>query len=1072
MTTPKAKLHQLYSNSESKPRYVTEAVLLDTSDQFSAAAAGGGGGGGGVSVSQIFATSAQPSFFCTLHLPDGTSVVSETCRRKKDAEQDAAQKALTQVHSAYLSQGTLKKATLEETWTALIARVEAAFSNHHVLKYKPLVEHFRIALKKSDTGSVKVPATVLSSLDTKIISLCQTLDDKCKRDPTRVVRLVCCAAKMSSSLRCDQDGLWICKVEPFSLDVKEVLLEESELEDGSIPQTEAKNVQFEAIYIPFALEKMVSIIQIVLGSSDYFLDVVAHQLGVKDGAHVLISRSVTKAPSGTRLYWSLPQHLQPVAVPQSEADCFEVEKSVKGVIFPKPLQYTYSERSQDEYKPKLKNVRASKLVGYDVYGDAILAAIGSSWQSEGKLSSSSISLASYYRWLLGRFPGGNYKLSRDALLTAELPTTYTSKTQWRGLLPRPLLFDFCHQYHLPDPVFFLFHCEERESISFHASEKCNGMQVDDDQEVQLSVQEYGKKFSEDFCVQYENGKQQRPGTDIQGPYKCKVKIILEDYRVVEFESERIFRNRNDAIQSAALKTLLSLDRNCDNSLFLSKDQENYDQFSSGGVLIDNATGADGRELKPSSRSLSDPLKMDQRTNKDEEIVDSMVENGGDHSLVSSDITAKNNPSVPGTSEISQPYNFEIISANDNVGKRPLAGSMVCVEYKARLVAPGLDQIIDANQNFEFELGSGAVIGVMDICVANLCEGQTARFHAPLPPKSLLHAAQAIKFDKNDDLQYGELTVEYTVTLLKVLEPPEERMESALFSPPLSKQRVDFALQLIEKIKPVSLVDLGCGSGSLLEAIVEQSTDLVHVAGVDISQRSIIRAAKALQTKLGKQHFHPPRSCNSSNSVALYVGSIAESDSRLANFDIATCIEVVEHMDSEPLSKIGESILGGLSPKVLMLSTPNIEYNPILQHLVRHAETPETASETINKHIDGESIRDVEEVEKHESVIKLRNDDHRFEWTRAEFRDWALRLASEYGYAVEFSGVGGSGDEDGPGFASQIAIFTRMDLSHPYIGNQTQNETPKEIISGFSPVSRPYMELWKWSSAALHVNMQP
>mmetsp|Transcript_11528 Transcript_11528/g.34570 ORF Transcript_11528/g.34570 Transcript_11528/m.34570 type:complete len:131 (+) Transcript_11528:33-425(+) len=64
---------------------------------------------------------------------------------------------------------------------------------------------------------------------------------------------------------------------------------------------------------------------------------------------------------------------------------------------------------------------------------------------------------------------------------------------------------------------------------------------------------------------------------------------------------------------------------------------------------------------------------------------------------------------------------------------------------------------------------------------------------------------------------------------------------------------------------------------------------------------------------------------------------------------------------------------------------------------------------------------------------LRNKDHRFEWTRAEFRAWAEGLAAEHGYSVRFDGVGGGAwDEErqpgapchGPGPSSQVAIFER------------------------------------------------
>ena len=52
---------------------------------------------------------------------------------------------------------------------------------------------------------------------------------------------------------------------------------------------------------------------------------------------------------------------------------------------------------------------------------------------------------------------------------------------------------------------------------------------------------------------------------------------------------------------------------------------------------------------------------------------------------------------------------------------------------------------------------------------------------------------------------------------------------------------------------------------------------------------------------------------------------------------------------------------------------------------------------------------------------MRHSDHRFEWTRAEFRAWADRVAATHGYAVEFRGVG----EDDPalGTPTQLVLFT-------------------------------------------------
>lgn len=116
-------------------------------------------------------------------------------------------------------------------------------------------------------------------------------------------------------------------------------------------------------------------------------------------------------------------------------------------------------------------------------------------------------------------------------------------------------------------------------------------------------------------------------------------------------------------------------------------------------------------------------------------------------------------------------------------------------------------------------------------------------------------------------------LEYCITLLKIVEPLEERMEQALFSPPLSKQRVEYALRHIKESQATSLVrnkvnkflevlvsefvlgiiilsiivfvqvDFGCGSGSLLESLLDYFTSLETIVGVDISHKSLARAAK-------------------------------------------------------------------------------------------------------------------------------------------------------------------------------------------------------------------------------------
>lgn len=71
---------------------------------------------------------------------------------------------------------------------------------------------------------------------------------------------------------------------------------------------------------------------------------------------------------------------------------------------------------------------------------------------------------------------------------------------------------------------------------------------------------------------------------------------------------------------------------------------------------------------------------------------------------------------------------------------------------------------------------------------------------------------------------------------------------------------------------------------------------------------------------------------------------------LAGIDGAALVEVVEHLDPTPLAHLGPCLLGGLQPKLLLVTTPNREYNAVLHQL-------------------GSSLL----------PNKLRNTDHRFEW---------------------------------------------------------------------------------------------
>jgi hypothetical protein len=99
--------------------------------------------------------------------------------------------------------------------------------------------------------------------------------------------------------------------------------------------------------------------------------------------------------------------------------------------------------------------------------------------------------------------------------------------------------------------------------------------------------------------------------------------------------------------------------------------------------------------------------------------------------------------------------------------------------------------------------------------------------------------------------------------------------------------------------------------------------------------------------------------------------------------------VVEHLDPPRLAAFERVVFEFARPGLVVLTTPNCEYN------VRFETLPAGA---------------------------LRHPDHRFEWTRAEFQAWANRVAARFGYRVTFRAVG---PEDAQvGAPTQMGVFVR------------------------------------------------
>ncbi|GAA1982477.1 3' terminal RNA ribose 2'-O-methyltransferase Hen1 [Kitasatospora viridis] len=196
--------------------------------------------------------------------------------------------------------------------------------------------------------------------------------------------------------------------------------------------------------------------------------------------------------------------------------------------------------------------------------------------------------------------------------------------------------------------------------------------------------------------------------------------------------------------------------------------------------------------------------------------------------------------------------------------------------------------------------------------------------------------------------------------------------------PLAVQRRSAIIDELRAAGAARVLDLGCGEGELVGALLKER-QFAEVLGVDVSARALAIAARKL--RLDRL---PERQAA---RVRLVQGALTYTDDRLRGYDAAVLCEVVEHLDPDRLPAMEHTVFGAARPATVVVTTPNAEYN------VRWESLP---------------------------AGRFRHSDHRFEWTRAEFRAWAERVAAEHGYTVSYRPVGPDDAEVGP--PTQLATF--------------------------------------------------
>lgn len=197
---------------------------------------------------------------------------------------------------------------------------------------------------------------------------------------------------------------------------------------------------------------------------------------------------------------------------------------------------------------------------------------------------------------------------------------------------------------------------------------------------------------------------------------------------------------------------------------------------------------------------------------------------------------------------------------------------------------------------------------------------------------------------------------------------------------LSEQRIGAVMAALKGSGARRVVDLGCGEGRLLAALLKER-DFEEIVGLDVSYRALDMA----QRRLRLDQLAPMQR----ERVRLIHGSLMYRDRRIEGYDAAALVEVVEHLDPARLVVLRRVVFEFARPRVLIVTTPNREYNVKFERL---------------------------------PAGTLRHRDHQFEWTREEFRHWASEVAEQFGYQVDFLPVGPEDADVGP--PTQMGVFQR------------------------------------------------
>ncbi|XP_020282362.1 uncharacterized protein LOC109854062 [Pseudomyrmex gracilis] len=211
-----------------------------------------------------------------------------------------------------------------------------------------------------------------------------------------------------------------------------------------------------------------------------------------------------------------------------------------------------------------------------------------------------------------------------------------------------------------------------------------------------------------------------------------------------------------------------------------------------------------------------------------------------------------------------------------------------------------------------------------------------------------------------------------------------------FSPPAYIQRYNAVVDVLQHTyegQVRKVVDFGCAELTFVK-FLKAINEIEEILCVDID-RELLEYHKHKAMPLNAEYLHPRKR---PLTIEICEGSVTHPDQKLKNTDAVICIELIEHLYPDTLEDLPFNIFGYIKPKVVIITTPNADFNVLFSNFsgFRHA-------------------------------------DHKFEWTRNQFKDWAENIVTRYPcYNVTFHGIcyGPAGTEE-LGACTQMAVFHRL-----------------------------------------------